>query len=461
MLPLERGEVGFPILKDREGLKGVIQDIYSAIKELPSALILEKFGELTNIQGIALVGSSASGKSTLMKRIRLDLASCKDIAIPTRCITRPHRLGDDTVENKFLSHEEFQSQVDSGDIPIHWVRKMEGRRTECYGFEVTDPQRLAVYSANNDFFRRIQDANESLEKNSDSKQINKRIATLSKTMLILGVYAPDVVRRSRLYERSPDLTTSEKEYRIGDSSDGIIPYCHVLINNHGDTESNSLMDVVNLVKSVAVLRVKWGEIRDLGNHRVQFSSRLFDIMNHEVLFSDGVVKTFEYVERSPGVRTLVSDGEAILVTKEWREELGKWDIRLPGGKLFENVNDYKSFKEKKLDSSDVIREARNAAHKETLEEAGMNLNIDEFELEHISKCGASVHWDLFYFSVRVDKRVSERRSVVTSENEMILNLWLSYAEVEKLCLTGTVSEDRTSNFLLKFLQNSQKGGASK
>lgn len=247
----------FPILKEDGSLRGVSKEIYNTIQKLPSLLILEKFKELTNIQSIALVGSSASGKSTLMKQIRLSYAKSNDICIPMRYITRPQRVNDDLSENSYLSVINFQEQVKKEKLPIYWVRKMEEKRVEYYGFEKTEPQKLAIYSANNDFYRELAKANKITEENSSLQQVKdteverkeldeeqlstyKRLAALSKTLLILGVYAPDEARAKRLSVRSPDLATSEKEYRIGDSSDNIIPHCHVLLRNYDETEKSVL-----------------------------------------------------------------------------------------------------------------------------------------------------------------------------------------------------------------------------
>ena len=217
----------FPILEESASLKGTSKNIYIETQNFPSLLILEKFKELTNIQGIALIGSSASGKSTLMKAIRL---MSDDISIPKRFITRPQRLADDLNENIFISFDDFQNKIKNDELPISWMRKMEGDRIEYYGFEKTESKSFPIYSANNDFSRQIEIAKNALqdskannsELTEEQSSIYERIAFLSKTLLILGVYAPDEIRQKRLNERSPDLATSEREYRIKDSSDNII-----------------------------------------------------------------------------------------------------------------------------------------------------------------------------------------------------------------------------------------------
>ena len=102
----------------------------------------------------------------LMTQLRQSFATSTDVVIPMRYITRPQRLGDDLIENRYLSPLEFQEQVKEGKIPICWTRKMEGDRVEHYGFEKTDPQKLALYSANNDFCRRISSINKLVKENA-------------------------------------------------------------------------------------------------------------------------------------------------------------------------------------------------------------------------------------------------------------------------------------------------------
>lgn len=49
------------------------------------------------------------------------------------------------------------------------------------------------------------------------------------------------------------------------------------------------------------------------------------------------------VRRPPGIRALIVNKEKkqILLSKEFRYELNNWDYRLPGGKVFDSLNDYK------------------------------------------------------------------------------------------------------------------------
>jgi len=423
----QSSDLQFPILTSIENLQGVAKEAYNEINCLRSLVILEKFQEITNIQAIAVIGSSASGKTTLLKDVRSQFSSSEDISLSKRFITRPVRKGDDLIENQHVSLHEFEEKVISGEIEVSWKRKMEGERVEFYGFEKDRKDKIRIYSANNDFVRGVDE--------------------ISKTILILGVYAPDELRKERLLSRSPDLTPEELGYRLGDSSQNIIPFCHLLIKNFGPTEESSITDIIALIKIVAQKCLRWGEMRDLGNHRCEHKSRLFEITNHDVLFSNGIIKQFQYVERSPGTRVLVTDGSRILLTKEWREEINGWDYRLPGGKIFETVKEYKEDRSFHQDFGNV---AKKAAMKEIFEETGVLLSEKNISFASLSKCGSLIKWDLYYFIANLPPASNLNRRV-TDESEMIQPIWFSFADVKSLCLNGAINEERSALFILKFI----------
>jgi hypothetical protein len=57
-------------------------------------------------------------------------------------------------------------------------------------------------------------------------------------------------------------------------------------------------------------------IKNIGNPTEKYRGRILRIMNQCVEFPDGTKKSFEYAERAPGVRVIVTDGSNILLTKE-------------------------------------------------------------------------------------------------------------------------------------------------
>jgi len=342
---------------------------------------------------------------------------------------------DNTVENAFVTPEEFQAKVDGGEIGLHWVRKMEGDREERYGFHRTTGDALPVYSGNN-----------ALYNNPESV----RPDGILKNALMLGVYAPDEVRRERLVSRSPDLLKDRPEevaYRLGDSSENMLPHIHVLVDNHGQHEQVSRADVMRLIERIACVRRNL--ITALDKPVEQYRGKLIRIATQRMGFPDASEKTFEFAERAPGVRILVTDGERILLTKEWRSETQNWDHRLPGGKVFDTLEEYLVEKEK--GDEHLQAWALAAARKELSEETSLQMPADSFKHIGRSVAGATVVWDLHYYLVEMAKQEGTLPGITTGEGEQTHPEWFTHEQVKALCIAGHIQEDRTVAVLLRYL----------
>lgn len=173
----------------------------------------------------------------------------------------------------------------------------------------------------------------------------------------------------------------------------------------------------------------------------KYSGKIFEIIQKKVLCGNKE-KIFEIARRSPGVRILVIKNEKILLTKEFRYELDNFDFRLPGGKVFDTLEAYK-----KHETEDILPFAREAAQKELLEETGLIANNIEFL--SISKLGATIEWDLYYFLVTDFKENKSGQNLEDGENISVE--WKSFEEVRKLIHAGKFSEDRNIGVLLNFL----------
>jgi len=134
----------------------------------------------------------------------------------------------------------------------------------------------------------------------------------------------------------------------------------------------------------------------------------------------------------------------MLITKEYRYELGEYDYRLPGGKVFDSLKEYREAISKK---SDILKCAIKAAKKECLEEAG--IIAKSAKLFQASKAGLTVAWDLFYFIV--DDFKLSRQGQRLEHDEIIHPEWRIFKEVKELCLDNKIQEDRTAGVLLRFL----------
>ena len=125
------------------------------------------------------------------------------------------------------------------------------------------------------------------------------------------------------------------------------------------------------------------------NETIAYSGRIGEVIETEQL--DG--RVFERYRRPPGARLIiVSPDNQILVTKEYRHESGRVDLRLPGGKVRDTAE---SYHELLLSDEDMLDAAVHAAKKEALEETGMI--VDNLELATIANAGSTVEWDLYYF----------------------------------------------------------------
>ncbi len=393
-------------------------------------LVQKKLFLLENINSVALVGSSGAGKTTLLQVLK---EKFPEVTFPKRYITRRKRDNEVEGENIHVDKETFRRLVGSGDIGLHWVRHMENGREEFYGFEGTNPESFVVYSANNDFFRNVS-------------------PSLLKNTLILGVYAPDKVRGERLHGRSPEMSKEERGYRSKDLSENIFDASHIVVENFGTKEKAAKKEISVLLQAALEHYLPWGEIRDLEDYSTLFSSRLFSVKEHSVLFSDGEKKRFQFVERSPGVRVLVTSGNYLLLNCEYRLEIGDWDYRLPGGKVFESRQEFDQFLEMKGGNSAFFDKVTQAALKELNEETGLEYLPGDLVFMEKSPCGSVINWDLYFFHVPLNSSptfLSER--IETVEGERLKHVWVSWKEALNLCLTKAIREDRTRAFLFNFI----------
>lgn len=177
--------------------------------------------------------------------------------------------------------------------------------------------------------------------------------------------------------------------------------------------------------------------------KITFQGRIIEVVEKEVEVG-GVTKTFEYARRSPGVRLIIPKDDGILLSKEFRHEVDGFDYRLPGGKVYDSLEEYNTA----LNSGvDIIEAAKVAAIKEAIEEVG--IKISDLTFFHKSVCGATVTWDLFYFVVnkyQEDIQHLEAGEDITMEH-------FNREDVEKMCLDGRMSEERSALVLLRYLKN--------
>jgi ADP-ribose pyrophosphatase len=175
--------------------------------------------------------------------------------------------------------------------------------------------------------------------------------------------------------------------------------------------------------------------------KITYQGKIIEVVQKEVE-QNGENKTFEFARRLPGARLIIPKEDKIILTKEFREELGAYDYRLPGGKVYDSLDEYNSALESSVDISEA---AKKAAVKEAFEEVG--IEVSDISFFHKSVCGATVMWDLYYFVVNKFTQTEQH----LEEGEDIEIELFEREEVKKMCLDGRISEERSALVLLRYL----------
>ena len=162
---------------------------------------------------------------------------------------------------------------------------------------------------------------------------------------------------------------------------------------------------------------------------VVFKGKFFEVVQEPVALKDNRVVLMEWVSRRDGVRIIArrEDG-AVLITDEYRSELGRRDFRLPGGKV---------------DDGDTPGEA---ARKELQEETGFRAEL--WTQLGSSQAFATVRYSLHFFEAR--GLVFD--PIEHDEGEDVQVCWFPAEEVVEMALDGRIGEDLSALQLLRLLK---------
>jgi 8-oxo-dGTP pyrophosphatase MutT (NUDIX family) len=176
---------------------------------------------------------------------------------------------------------------------------------------------------------------------------------------------------------------------------------------------------------------------------IVFTGHLFEI--EQDTKDDG--RVFEIARRAPGVRLIVHDvdNKKLLLTKEYRHELQNWDYRLPGGKVFDSLDELHAWNDS---GQDILQAAIAKAKAEGAEEAG--IDIKDVKLVTVSTLGATVEWDLFVFVVN-NWAPHELGQQLEKGEQIETDNWFTYEEVWQMILEGKMQEERIALALLRWL----------
>jgi 8-oxo-dGTP pyrophosphatase MutT (NUDIX family) len=186
-------------------------------------------------------------------------------------------------------------------------------------------------------------------------------------------------------------------------------------------------------------------MKPAGPESIVFRGALFEVIHQDFKEASGT-KTFEFARRGPGTRIIVArDDSHLLLTREFRRETGGYDTRLPGGKVFDSLAAYEAARSSEKPLSSYASEA---ATRELEEETGYKA-LQLLPLT-ISKCGATIEWDLYYFAC--ENWAPPIESFEPSEDEDITVVWTPFDEVSEMCVNGTISEERSAVNILRYLR---------
>lgn len=184
------------------------------------------------------------------------------------------------------------------------------------------------------------------------------------------------------------------------------------------------------------------------NEKIFSTGKLFELVH--VTQPDG--RVFEVARRAPGVRVIIADmpAQRVLLTKEFRRELNQHDYRLPGGKVFDTLAEYESFRKSR---GDILPVAAAKAKAEAAEEAGMALGNAAFYKK--STLGATVEWDLYVFASS-DWR--ETQQALEDGEQVDSVAWYSFEDTKNMILRGEMQEERIALILLQWLEAQRAQG---
>lgn len=163
-------------------------------------------------------------------------------------------------------------------------------------------------------------------------------------------------------------------------------------------------------------------------------------------------RVFELARRAPGVRLIIADKQAqkVLLTKEFRRELGTTDYRLPGGKVFDSLEEYDAHRKS---GSDILQAATKKAKAEAAEEAG--IHVTEVALFKKSTLGATVEWDLYVFEALNWQPHQDGQSLEDGEQVESVD-WFDFVRAEQMIIGGAMQEERIALILLQWLRSQRE-----
>lgn len=173
------------------------------------------------------------------------------------------------------------------------------------------------------------------------------------------------------------------------------------------------------------------------SEEVVFSGKIGEVVH--ITQPDG--RVFEMFRRPPGTRIIIISPEGkILITQEKRHETESVDLRLPGGKVCDSLNDYDELRQS---GRDIIEAASVGAIKEAREETALVIKNPKLIIK--VNAGATVEWDLYYFLVREYEHADGQKLEYGEDIEVT---WMAPDEIKTAITNGQMQEWRSVGVLL-------------
>lgn len=187
-------------------------------------------------------------------------------------------------------------------------------------------------------------------------------------------------------------------------------------------------------------------IEPIGPEEIVYQGKIIEVVQQRMKTGEKE-QVFEFARRSPGTRLIIVTPEKkVLLTKEYRHEARGFDLRLPGGKVFDTLQEYNDFLKSGADIASVAAEA---AKKEAREEVG--IEVEEIQYHYTSKeASATLMYDLLYFVITRFRKLPDGQSLEHGEEGIEL-VEVNFDEARQICLDGRMQEDRSVAVLIRFL----------
>lgn len=181
----------------------------------------------------------------------------------------------------------------------------------------------------------------------------------------------------------------------------------------------------------------------MSKETIDYKGKIFAIIKLEQ--PNGEV--WEIARRTPGVRIIVKNPDGTYkLSNEFRHEHSTHVYRLPGGKMFDKLDEFLKFSET-ASEDDLLKRAELDALREAKEELGIDhaKNIRFIEKAVI---GSTVEWDLYIFEIS-EFEVGEQK---THGMEIIEPVDLTKDQILQAIESGEFNEDRIVPVLLRYLK---------